>query len=85
MLCMQIGTLSVALFGISMTVASRNYTFTGATSIGLVLNFAPACYLIYMKARWDDIDLKLLFKEISRHMLDGKFTLAVLEQNDEAS
>jgi hypothetical protein len=84
LLCLQIGTLAVSAFGICMTVA-KNYTFTGATAISLVLNFAPACYLVYMKSRWDDLDLKMLFREIGRHMLDGKFSLAILEQNDEQS
>ena len=80
--CKWVGSISCALFALMMTFVPVNYTYTGATAIGLVLNFGPACYLIYLKARWDDLDLKLLYKTISKYMLEGKFSLAILELND---
>jgi hypothetical protein len=57
--------ISVMAFGVLITVVPKNYSFTGVTAIFMVLNFAPACALVYFKSSWDDIDLKLLYKEIS--------------------
>jgi hypothetical protein len=56
---------SVMAFGVLITIVPKNYSFTGVTAIFLVLNFTPACALVYFKSSWDDIDLKLLYKEIS--------------------
>jgi len=61
-----IAAISCAVFAILVTIVPANYTFTGTTSIFLCLNFVPACYLLYAKASWDDIDLKLLYTELSK-------------------
>jgi hypothetical protein len=60
-----------------------NYTFTGTTSIFLCLNFVPACYLLYAKSAWDDIDLKLMYTELSKQLMEGKFNLGVLTDNED--
>jgi hypothetical protein len=77
--------IAVMAFGVLITVVPKNYSFTGVTAIFMVLNFAPACALVYFKSSWDDIDLKLLYKEISQQILLGTFDLSVLEVNDEAA
>jgi hypothetical protein len=61
-----IAASACAIFAVLLTVIPKNYTFTGTTAIFLSINFAPTAYLIYLKARWDDVDLKLLYTEISK-------------------
>jgi hypothetical protein len=79
----MVAAISCAIFAILVTIVPSNYTYTGTTSIFLCLNFVPACYLLYAKSAWDDIDLKLLYTELSKQLMEGKFNLGVLTDNED--
>jgi len=80
-----LAAISCAAFAILLTVIPKNYTFTGTTAIFLCLNFAPTAYLVYLKARWDDVDLKLLYTEVSTQVMEGKISLDILDENEDSS
>jgi hypothetical protein len=60
-----LAAFSVAAFSVIVCVNLDPFTYTGTSAIFFALNFAPACFLIYMKKQWNDTNIKLLYHKVA--------------------
>jgi hypothetical protein len=74
--------LSVAAFSVIVCVNLDPFTYTGTTAIFFALNFAPTCFLIYMKKQWNDINIKLLYHKLAKDMKSGLLKSDCINTNE---
>ena len=78
-----IAALSIVAFSVIVTVNLDPFTYTGTTAVFYGLNFVPACFLIYIKHQWNDINIKLFFHKLSKDMHEKKFDQTNPQLNNE--
>ena len=78
-LLLAIGCLACLVLA---AVTSLNSGYSGMSAILMVINFGPACRLVYLKRQSNDINVKLLFHNIAKKLDSGIFSLNILDENE---